>query len=82
KKVKIPIIGTGGITTGQDAIEYILVGASAVSIGSGLFSNPYLIDEVYNSLIQFLEENNIKKISGATGLLNEKKYKGAEKREN
>ncbi|MCM8762752.1 MAG: dihydroorotate dehydrogenase [Candidatus Omnitrophica bacterium] len=81
KKVKIPIIGTGGITTGQDALEYILMGASAVGIGSGLFSNPYLIDKIYLSFLQFLKENNIKKISNATGLLNEKKYKGAEKRE-
>ncbi|MCM8820479.1 MAG: DUF561 domain-containing protein, partial [Candidatus Omnitrophica bacterium] len=82
KKVQIPIIGTGGITTGQDALEYILLGASALGIGSGLFSNPYLIDEIYHYLIKFLKKNNIKKISSATGILNEKRYKGAEKREN
>ncbi|MCM8830432.1 MAG: dihydroorotate dehydrogenase [Candidatus Omnitrophica bacterium] len=80
KKVQIPIIGTGGITTGQDALEYILLGASALGIGSGLFSNPYLIDKIYHYLIKFLKKNNIKKITNATGLLNEKKYKGAEKR--
>ncbi|HPP29682.1 MAG TPA: dihydroorotate dehydrogenase [bacterium] len=82
RKVQIPIIGTGGITTGRDAMEYILTGASAVGIGSGFFSNPYLIDEIYETLTGFLKVNKLKTISDATGLLNEKKDKAAGKRKN
>ena len=80
KKVKVPLIGIGGITTGEDAIEYMLIGASAIGVGSGFFSNPYLIDQIYGTFIKFLEKNNLKKIADATGLLNEKKDKGAGKR--
>lgn len=72
-KVKIPVIGMGGITTGQDALEYILAGASATGIGSGLFSNPYLVDQIYETLITFLKKEGLKNISEATGILNEKK---------
>ena len=79
KKVKVPLIGIGGITTGEDALEYILIGASAVEVGSGFFSNPYLIDRIYETLTRFLKENNLKKVIDATGLLNEKKDTGAKK---
>jgi len=80
KKVKVPLIGIGGITTGEDALEYILIGASAIETGSGFFSNPYLIDRIYETLTRFLKENNLKKVIDATGLLNEKKDTGAKKR--
>jgi len=80
KKVKVPLIGIGGITTGEDALEYILIGASAIETGSGFFSNPYLIDLIYETLTRFLKENNLKKVIDATGLLNEKKDTGAKKR--
>ncbi len=67
--VKIPIIGIGGITRGIDAIEYFLVGASAVGIGSGLFTNANIIEEIYKFLNQYLGKRNLKNI---IGLLNEK----------
>ncbi len=73
KKVDIPIIGIGGITTGKDALEYIAAGASAVGLGSGFFSNPFLIDEVYDTLSGFLTENRVKTLADITGMLNEKK---------
>ncbi|MCX8082444.1 MAG: dihydroorotate dehydrogenase [bacterium] len=76
KKVKIPVIGMGGITTGKDALEYILAGASAVGIGSGLFSNPYIVDQIYETFTEFLKTHRLKNISEATGLLNEKKKSG------
>jgi len=72
KKSGIPIIGTGGIISGKDALEYIMAGASAVGLGSGFFSNPLLIDEVYDTLSGFLTENRFKTLADITGLLNEK----------
>ncbi|MDD3726210.1 MAG: dihydroorotate dehydrogenase, partial [Candidatus Ratteibacteria bacterium] len=79
KKVKIPLIGIGGIARGQDALEYIFAGASAIGVGSGFFSNPYLVDQIYESFTGFLKENKLKKISDATGLLNEKEKAGTRK---
>ncbi len=72
KVVNIPIIGIGGIIKGTDAIEYFLVGASAIGIGSGLFTNSKIIDEVVESLIDFLNQTNKKNLIEITGLLNEK----------
>ncbi len=77
RKTGIPLIGMGGIASGKDAVEFILAGASAVGIGSGFFSNPFLVDEIYSSLADFLKNNCIKKLSCATGLLNEKEKRQA-----
>jgi dihydroorotate dehydrogenase (NAD+) catalytic subunit len=73
KVVKIPIIGIGGIINGMDAVEYFLVGASAIGIGSGLFTNSNIIEDVINSLIDFLKKKGKKNLKEITGLLNEKK---------
>lgn len=73
KVIKIPIIGIGGICTAQDAIEYFLVGANAVEIGSGFFNNPAILDEISDGVIKFLTENNFKSIEDMIGILNEKK---------
>ncbi|MCM8807841.1 MAG: dihydroorotate dehydrogenase, partial [Candidatus Omnitrophica bacterium] len=73
KVVNIPIIGMGGITCGLDAIEYFLVGASAIGIGSGFYSNPQIIDDIYKTLKNFLRKNKFKSIREMIGLLNEKK---------
>ncbi|MCM8818350.1 MAG: dihydroorotate dehydrogenase [Candidatus Omnitrophica bacterium] len=73
KVVKIPIIGIGGIIEGKDALEYILVGASAIGIGSGLFSNANIINEVYNFLENYLKKNNLM-LENIIGYLNEKDW--------
>ena len=80
KKVKIPLIGIGGITEGKDAVEYFLAGANAIEIGSGFFSNPFLIDEVYKYLLNYLRKNSYKNVSEITGLLNEKESKKRRKK--
>ncbi|MBN1445963.1 MAG: dihydroorotate dehydrogenase [Candidatus Omnitrophica bacterium] len=77
RKTGVPLIGMGGIASGRDAVEYILAGASAVGVGSGFFSNPFLVDEIYRALGDFLKNNGIKKLSCASGLLNEKEKKQA-----
>ncbi|MCL1925465.1 MAG: dihydroorotate dehydrogenase [Defluviitaleaceae bacterium] len=58
KAVKIPIIGMGGIFRPEDAIEFILAGASAVAIGTANFSNPRASIEIINGINEYLEKNN------------------------
>ncbi len=57
--VDIPIIGIGGITSGEDVIEFILAGASAVELGSVHFFNPLAIDEILAFIKNYCQQNNI-----------------------
>ena len=66
--VKIPIIGMGGIENYNDALEFIMAGASLVSIGSGIFSNPILPIEVINGIENYIKENKIKDIKDLIGI--------------
>ena len=66
--VSIPVIGMGGISSWQDAVEFMMAGASAVSIGSANFSNPYVTEEVVEGIEAFMERKGIidlKEIIGA-----------------
>lgn len=69
KAVKIPVIGMGGIMNTEDAIEFILAGASAVQIGTALFKNPMIPLEIIKGLEEYLKEYNIGNISELTGSL-------------
>ncbi len=69
KQIRIPIIGIGGITSPEDAIEYFIAGASAVQIGSGLFRNPTLPVEVIEGLIKYLEKRRMNSINNIVGKL-------------
>lgn len=66
--IKIPIIGMGGIENYNDALEFIMAGASLVSIGSAIFANPILPIEVINGIENYLKENNIKDIKDLIGI--------------
>ncbi len=55
KTVKIPILGMGGIISGEDAIEFMLAGATAVAIGTGNFTDPKLPEKVLKGMYQYLE---------------------------
>lgn len=80
KRVTIPIIGIGGITTGEDALEYMLIGSDAVGVGSGFFSNPILPEEIYDTLKEFIVKNNYKNIRDIVGLFNEKREENTQRR--
>lgn len=67
KKVKIPIIGCGGIYNWQDVVEYFLAGATAVQIGSALYQGNDVISKINNGLQNFLAEKSIQNISELTG---------------
>ena len=68
KSVKIPIIGMGGIISAEDAIEFILAGASAIAVGTGNFINPAITMEILEGIAAFMEEeglSSLKQIMGA-----------------
>lgn len=69
KAVKVPIIGMGGISSLEDALEFIIAGASAISIGTANFTNPKITMEIINGLERYMEENNIKDLSELRGSL-------------
>ena len=67
KAVKIPIIGMGGITCGEDAVEFIMAGASMVAVGTANFTNPLAALNVKNEIAEFLEKNKIADINEIIG---------------
>ena len=65
--VKIPIIGMGGIATAEDAIEFLLAGASAVSVGAMNFVNPYVTEEIVTGIEDYLKRYQIQDIKELIG---------------
>ena len=65
--VKIPIIGMGGIADASDAIEFMMAGATAVSVGAMNFVNPYTTTEVAEGIERFMEEQHIEDINDIIG---------------
>jgi dihydroorotate dehydrogenase (NAD+) catalytic subunit len=67
--VKIPVIGMGGIANAEDAIEFIMAGATAVAVGAMNFHNPYATIEVIEGIESFMESQGISDISEIRGVL-------------
>lgn len=67
--VDIPVMGIGGITTWQDAIEFIMAGATCVQIGTSSFMNPALAVDVIDGMEAYLEKNHIENIQEIRGIL-------------
>ena len=65
--VRIPIIGMGGITTAEDALELILAGAAAVSVGTASFHNPTVTMEIVEGIQDYMEQYGVKDIRELTG---------------
>lgn len=65
--VNIPILGMGGITNGNDAIEFMLAGASAISIGTGNFPNPSCAVNVIDGIKKYMQKYEIKNIKDIVG---------------
>lgn len=63
----VPIIGQGGITNANDAIEFMIAGASAIGIGTGLFYNPLICKKINNDIKDYLALNNINVLSELIG---------------
>lgn len=67
KAVSIPLIGMGGITSATDAIEFMLVGASAIQIGMANFMNPAIAEEVVKGMEDYCQKHRIDNISSIVG---------------
>ena len=67
--VKVPIIGMGGITNAKDAMEFILAGATAVSVGTANFNNPHTTIDVIEGIEDYMKRHNIEDINSLIGLV-------------
>ncbi|MCL1936156.1 MAG: dihydroorotate dehydrogenase [Defluviitaleaceae bacterium] len=65
--VKIPIIGMGGITNAEDALEFILAGATAIGVGTANFGNPRVTMNILDGIKQYMSDNNIDDINKLVG---------------
>ena len=70
KAVKLPIIGMGGISCVEDAIEFILAGASAVSVGTANFHNPSITMEIVDGIEEYMRRQGFEKITDMVGIVN------------
>jgi dihydroorotate dehydrogenase (NAD+) catalytic subunit len=69
KKITIPIIGMGGILNASDALEFIIAGSTAVSVGTANFINPKATSQIIRGLKEYLEKNKIRNIQELIGAI-------------
>ena len=69
KRFGIPTVGQGGIVSSTDAIEFLLAGASAVGVGTGLFYDPSICKEINAGIIEYMNRQGVGKVSEITGSL-------------
>ena len=67
--VDIPVMGMGGITTWQDAIEFIMAGATTIQVGTASFMHPAMALDIIDGMEAYLEKNNIANISEIRGII-------------
>ena len=67
--VKVPIIGMGGIASAEDALEFILAGATAVSVGTANFHNPRTTLEVIKGIEHYMVKKNVEDINDLIGIV-------------
>ena len=65
--VKVPIIGMGGISNAEDALEFIMAGASAVAVGTANFRNPYTTVEVVDGIQAYMQQHGVEDINTLIG---------------
>lgn len=71
KAVKIPVFGLGGIMNAQDAIEFLLAGASAVQVGTALFKDPFIALQIIAGLDEYLDRHGCKSVGDIIGAMEE-----------
>jgi dihydroorotate dehydrogenase (NAD+) catalytic subunit len=67
RTVKIPVIGCGGISTTEDAVEYLLAGATAVQVGTATFVQPAAMTTIIDGLVKFCERRDIARVADLIG---------------
>lgn len=71
RAVKIPIIGMGGIANAEDAIEFILAGATGIAVGAMNFVNPYATEEIVSGIENYMKKYNVEDIRELIGAVHE-----------
>ena len=69
KAVKVPVVGIGGITTGADAVEFLLAGASAIEVGTANFMNPAVTGEIVDYIEDYLVRHKMSSVNELIGAL-------------
>ncbi len=67
--VNLPIIGMGGITTGDDAVEFMLAGSSAVMVGTANFTDPYACIKIRDGILNYMKQYNVNDVRELTGAM-------------
>ena len=67
--VKIPVVGMGGITCAEDAIEFLMAGATAVQVGTANFTDPLVCPKIIRGLNDWCDRHGVQNISELTGTL-------------
>ncbi len=67
--VDIPVIGMGGIASAEDAVEFIMAGATAVSVGTANFNNPQVTVEIVDGIREYLEKNGVGSVKELVGII-------------
>jgi dihydroorotate dehydrogenase (NAD+) catalytic subunit len=67
KAVRVPVIGCGGISTGEDAVEFLMAGASAVQVGTATFANPRAPLDVLDGLVEWMRCNGVTDVRQVIG---------------
>ena len=69
KAVSIPVLGMGGIMSGEDAIEFMMAGARAIAVGTANFSNPKASEQILLEIKEFMDKENINDINEIVGII-------------
>ncbi len=69
RAVKIPVLGLGGIVTAEDAVEFLLAGATAIQVGTASYADPRATERLAKGLEQWCAKHNVEKVSSLTGAL-------------
>jgi dihydroorotate dehydrogenase (NAD+) catalytic subunit len=67
KAVKVPILGMGGIVTAEDAVEFMLAGATAVQVGTASYADPRAVERLVSGLTAWCKSHNVERVSSLTG---------------
>ncbi len=67
KAVRIPVIGMGGITTAEDAVEFLLAGATAVQVGTASYADPRAVERLAKGLTHWCRDNHVERAASLTG---------------
>ena len=68
--VNIPILGMGGIVTPEDAVEFLIAGATAVEVGTASYADPRAVERLAKGLASWCRSHHVERVAGITGTLN------------